>query len=315
MIRPVFVDCAALLAPAVVFTAILSSGSGTSTDPEVQRLQRHFATVEQELLARDVSHLSPFQRAARARHIERLRTYAQAAVFPKNTDFPGRLVPYFIDRFGTRCAMAHLIEQAGQAAYVKRVAEKINNAYIADIARDSELAAPLLAWLEDNGLTVEEAARIQPTYCDGGVWLGPGPPPPCSGEGEPGPSTARSVSTGYQIGTGAVVATGLTTIALGRSLFDWGLSPRTAGWLGVTAGALGLALGIPSLDDGQDAKTWGAVNAGVGALAMIFGLDAALRSSQPQTATALSEPAAARVTAAPWVVPQGGAGVLMSLKF
>jgi hypothetical protein len=303
MIRPV-VFFAALLAPAVVLTTILSPRSRTSTDPEVQRLQRHFATVERELLARDVSHLSPLERAARARHIERLRAYAQAGVFPKNTDFPGRRVPYFIDRFGTRCAMAYLIEQAGQAEYVKRVADRINNAYIADIAQDSELAKPLLAWLEENGLAVEEAARIQPEYCGARVC------PP-----EPEPAPRPSVSTGYKIGTGAVVASGLTTIALGRSLVDWGLSRETAGWLGVTAGALGIALGVPALDDAQDSKRWGTVNAGVGALAVTFGLDAALRSSPPPIGTVASDGAAARVTAAPWVAPQGGTGVLVSLKF
>src|SRR5687767_1301171 len=77
-----------------------------SVDSEAARLRRHFAVVLQELRARDVSRLTAEQRAARATHIERLAEYAARGVFPKNTDFSGRRVPYFIDRVGTRCAMA-----------------------------------------------------------------------------------------------------------------------------------------------------------------------------------------------------------------
>jgi hypothetical protein len=293
MIKPSFAHFAALLVPTVVFTAVLAPRWGTSTDDEIRRLRRHFATVEAELLARDVSHLTPAQHAARARHVETLRAYARSGVFPKNTDHPGRATPYFIDRYGTRCAMAHLIEQSGGGDYVQRVSEKINNAYISEIARDSELAGPLLAWLEENGLTLTEAGRIQPEYC----FRDPPGPGCVQPESPPGPST------GYKIGTGAVLVSGLTTIALGRSAVDWGLSRRTAGWLGVTAGALGIALGVPALDDGGDSKTWGAVNTGAGALALIFGLDAALNGSPRQ------------IAAAPWVPSQGGAGVLVSLRF
>jgi hypothetical protein len=300
--KPSFAHFAALLVPTIVFTAVLAPRSGGWTDPEIPRLRRHFATVERELLARNVSHLTPAQRAARARNVETLRAYARSEVFPKNTDHPGRPTPYFIDRYGTRCAMAHLIEQSGQGDYVQRVSEKINNAYIAEIAQDSELVGPLLEWLQENGLTMEEAGRIQPSYCDGGGggWIGPGRPPiDCPGVSEPNPT----VSTGYKVGTGMTVVSGLTTIVLSRSLVDWGLSRRTAGWLGVTAGALGIALGVPALNDGGDSNTWGAVNASAGALALIFGLDAALSRSPRQ------------IAAAPWAPAQGGAGVVLSLTF
>jgi hypothetical protein len=91
------------------------------------------------------------------------------------------------------------------------------------------------------------------------------------------------------------------------------MSRVPASWLAAAA-VLG-ACGVPALDDARDAKTWGAVNAGVGALALIFGLDAALSSPPPQIAAARRERIAARVTAAPTVAPQGGAGVVVSLKF
>jgi hypothetical protein len=304
MAKASFAHLAALLVPTVVFTAVLAPRWGTSTDDEIRRLRRHFATVEAELLARDVSQLTPAQRAARARHVETLRAYARSGVFPKNTDYPGRRTPYFIDRYGTRCAMAHLIEQSGHGDYVQRVSAKMNNAYISEIARDSALAGPLFEWLEENGLTVEEAARIQPAYCDGGLWFGPGPPPPCPPGSVRNPNSTPTVSTGYKVGTGMTVAGGITTIVLSRSLVDWGMSRRTAGWLGVTAGALGLALGVPALDDAGDSKTWGAVNTGAGALALIIGLEAALSGAPRQIATA-----------APWAPAQGGAGVVLSVNF
>ena len=111
-----------LVVPVLVLAAVVARSA--PADPEVLRLRRHFAIVERELLARDVSQLAPAQRDARARHIARLRAYARRGVFPKNTDFPDRFVPYFVDRVGTRCAMAHLIEEAGQGAFVAQRSEE-----------------------------------------------------------------------------------------------------------------------------------------------------------------------------------------------
>jgi uncharacterized protein (TIGR03382 family) len=72
-------------------------------------------------------------------------------------------VPYFIDADGTRCAMAHLMELGGAGALVAEVAGTNNNAYVAELAADDRF----LAWLDAAGLTVEEAARIQPSYTFG----------------------------------------------------------------------------------------------------------------------------------------------------
>src|SRR2546426_1350139 len=65
------------------------------------RLRAHFDSVERELRARDVSGLTPAQRAARARVLNILHTYQVRGVFPRNTDFPDRDVPVFIDWRGT----------------------------------------------------------------------------------------------------------------------------------------------------------------------------------------------------------------------
>jgi hypothetical protein len=43
-------------------------------------------------------------------------------------------MPYFIDARGVRCAMAQLIELAGGAALVHRIARTRNNAYVRELA-------------------------------------------------------------------------------------------------------------------------------------------------------------------------------------
>ena len=148
----------------LVFVAILlltrPSAGVRSAPAEVARIRWHLARVEAQLRSSSVSALTPVQRAARAKNLDVLHEYWVRGVFPANTDFPGRHVPYFIDRFGTRCAMAYLIEQSGSANLVHRIATTRNNAYVRDLKDDAELGA----WLRANGLSVAEAARIQPEY-------------------------------------------------------------------------------------------------------------------------------------------------------
>jgi hypothetical protein len=126
---------------------------------EVARLRRHFREVLAELRGRDVAHLSSVQASMRERLINELTRYARRGKFPRNLDFPEKRTPYFIDSFGTRCAMAHLIESTGAAGLVARVAATLNNALVRDLEGDLEL----VAWLDRAGLTAAEAARIQPS--------------------------------------------------------------------------------------------------------------------------------------------------------
>jgi len=128
---------------------------------EKARLVAHFRGVLAELRARDTSHLSPEQHASRARLIAELQRYARTGRFPRNLDFPGIRMPYFVDAFGTRCAMAHLIESTGEIDLVARVAATANNAFVRELEGDITLRA----WLDRAGLTAAEAARIQPSYC------------------------------------------------------------------------------------------------------------------------------------------------------
>lgn len=280
----------------VAIAVVVAAMSG-----EVPRLRAHFAQVDRELQARDLSHLTAVQRNTRAIHIARLREYAARGVFPKNTRHPGVFVPYFVDDVGTRCAMAFLIEQSGAVDYVRNVAARMNNAYIAEIAGDPVMGAALFAWLEANGLTADEAARIQPAY-------GPCGFPGCPPEEEP------KVSTGYKVGSGAAIVTGLSSLALNTSMTRLGLSRRTAGWLGFGVGAAGLALGASALDKGDEYGTLRMFNTGVGMLAAAVGLYAILsRGPSAPTATA-ARPPEPRVTAAP-LVATSGSGVAVSIRF
>ena len=96
----------------------------------------------------------------RALLLAELAEYREQGVFPRNPGFAGPM-PSFIDEHGTRCAMAHLLELGGAGTLVAEIAATRNHAFVAELASDPRV----VAWLDAAGLSVEEAARIQPTYC------------------------------------------------------------------------------------------------------------------------------------------------------
>jgi hypothetical protein len=127
---------------------------------EVERVDAHLRGALDLLERRDTRALSFERRRERRRLVRELDRYRRARRFPQNRDFFGKLTPYFVDAGGTRCAMAHLAEVSGAPSLVERVRTTNNNARIRELATDAEL----LALLEESGLTVAEAARIQPGY-------------------------------------------------------------------------------------------------------------------------------------------------------
>lgn len=127
---------------------------------EVSRVQAHLAAAEAMLAARATESFEPIQRWTRRLLREELSAYRARGCFPKNRAHPGERAPHFIDADGTRCAMAHLMEIGGAGALVAEIAATNNNAYVAELAGD----ARFLAWLDAAGLSVEEAATIQPAY-------------------------------------------------------------------------------------------------------------------------------------------------------
>lgn len=122
-------------------------------------MRAHFSSVEKELWARDVCHLTPEQRLQRNRMLAYLRDYRAGGVFPVNVAIPDKWIPYLRDPVGTPCAMAYLIERSGDGALVDALALRDNYVYIGDVGD-----GPLLDWIDNHGLTQAEAARIQPAY-------------------------------------------------------------------------------------------------------------------------------------------------------
>jgi hypothetical protein len=127
---------------------------------ETSRLHAHFARVLHQLHARDVSAWSEARQVGRRHLLALLADYDRAGRFPRNEGQLARRTPIFVDRHDTRCAMAHLIENSGGAAIVARVAATRNLEYIPTLASDTELQL----WLAGSGLTLDEAALIQPEY-------------------------------------------------------------------------------------------------------------------------------------------------------
>jgi hypothetical protein len=115
--------------------------------------------VEGELRSSAPATLTAAQAEQRALAIERLRQYIEAERYPTN-DLSEETTPIFVDRQGARCAVAALLEASGHGALVERIARTNNLAYVRELADDRELQA----WLAANGVTLAEAARIQPGY-------------------------------------------------------------------------------------------------------------------------------------------------------
>lgn len=241
---------ASVCSAVVVSVSALSTSPGreahesrTSIGAEVIRLEHHFKVVERELLSRDVSSLSSSQRAARLRAIERLRQYREAAVFPHNHEDAGRRVPYFRDEHGTLCAMAYLIASSGGADVVNHIAQTNNQVYMRELAHDRDVTS----WLALNGLSLEEAARIQPTY----------------GEAR------RDGNVGYQVASILMGASEGGLIVWNLMADSRSLSPGVTAMLG---GALGFTLGVSGVGDSRISETLLTVNVAMGAATMLVGV-------------------------------------------
>lgn len=270
---------------------------------ETERIRAHLERVEAELRARDVSHLSTEQREARSDHLTALREYHEAGVFPHNHYHRGERVPYFVDEHGTLCAMAYLISRSGHDELVERVRASSNNAYIADLSGDAEL----LAWLEEAGLTVDEAAMIQPAYDGGGCCWVPAENP-------------NEVTADYAVAS--VLASGAGGLSLGMNLLPLagGDRPRWPSVMGIAAGIAGVGLGLDRLGDPGAPGRLGAANVGIGALSVAVGTWRLLGPSEGSArgegggTRSLSRPA---LTASPLIGSAAGAapGLLLRMTF
>src|SRR5262249_23650173 len=132
------------------------AGDGPATD-ETAAKQARLRSVVAELRARDASGLSAEKLAARTRAIDLLSDYAEQAKFTVHHLAWPRTQPLFIDEFGTRCALASVLDGIGEDAVVRRLAVECNDAYLAEIPDDPDVARVL----DELGLTIDEAAYIQ----------------------------------------------------------------------------------------------------------------------------------------------------------
>jgi hypothetical protein len=142
-----------------VSTSLAIACGSPGEDAEHARVKAHLEGALVMVEAGAPTGLTPAQLEARHRLIHLLREYIDADRFPVN-DVSAERTPIFIDRLGTRCAMASLIERTGHGALVNRVARTNNLARVHQLAGDEELGA----WLTSNGMTLAEAARVQPSY-------------------------------------------------------------------------------------------------------------------------------------------------------
>jgi len=218
---------------------------------ETARLRQHFDTVNHELRARDASTLNAQQRAARLTLINWLRDYRDAGVFPQNGRFPAA-TPFFRDDRGTLCAMAYLIARSGRNDIVDRIAQTRNNAYIRELTDDTAL----VGWLDDAGLTADEAARIQPSY-------------PCGIGNICTPPQSKPVNHDYAV---ASVATGIASLTTAGLSLSRPSKPR--GWAAVIAGSVEIVLGATHFNVGRNTSKVAAANVIAGGIAVAAGIRA-----------------------------------------
>lgn len=256
---------------------------------EIARLRAHFALVERELLARNVTALTSAQRAARAEQIRLLRRYAAEGRFPRNDRFPDSRVPFFRDAHGTLCAMAFLIASSGRADLVDHVALTRNNGYLPELIDEPGLAE----WLEQHGLTLAEAARIQPTYGGGGGII----------EAED-----TRVGAGYIMASAATSGLAAATLFWNARSLARTQDHRWSGGLGLVVGGVGVALGASRIGDpGYGNSMLGSWNIALGATAVILGARVLFGPSRSSSVRSGSEPRLRLVpTAEPGGAPRFG---------
>lgn len=278
-----------ILALAVTLTVPLRLAVTAADDPsarharaEAIRLRAHFDSVDAELRHAGVS-LTLAQLTSRETLIGWLREYRDAGTFPRNDRYPDRAMPFFRDSRGVLCAMAYLIDRSGRSDLVDRVAATRNSATIAELADDPAL----LAWLDSTGLTLAEAARIQPSY---------GPPPL--------PPEEAGVSGEYAIASILVSGTSMAAVAVNA------FAPsKPAGWAGVIAGGAALVAGLAQLDEAGATKDVAIANTLIGGGALTVGLYTVLKFSggaSPERPQPAAPGAPGDITISPMVVPAAG---------
>ena len=262
---------------------------------EVQRIRLHFDSVLNELRTRDISALSSDRVRRRTALVEVLEGYRNRGVFPHNRHFPGEAVPYFIDHpTGTLCAVAHLLESTGRRDIVDAVAAMDNNVWVNDLAGNGAFER----WLDRNGLTLAEAARIQVPYVGDGIVPEP------------------QVSALYSRQTSSSVVGATAAVSLWNAFANRNGQQGIASLAGIAAGAVAAGYGGAVMATGDAPRSLGALSIAAGGVSAFLATRGFLRQRH-LAAEAKKAQLAARTTVTP-IVPmdgQRGAGLSVSIKF
>lgn len=146
-----------------ILLALVLAGCADAGDKarEIVRVRAHLEGAERALRASTPAGLNADQTERRAVIIQNLHRYIQEENYPTNR-ISQEMTPIFVDADGARCAVAALVEASGHPALVERITRTDNLAYVEELKGDPELQA----WLSENGVTLLEAARIQPGYAN-----------------------------------------------------------------------------------------------------------------------------------------------------
>ena len=261
---------------------------------EVQRIQAHFDSVLTELRLRDVSQLTASQKAERSALIGVLATYRDRGVFPHNRHFPGEAIPYFIDRpTGILCAVAHLLESTGRRDIVDAVAAMDNNVWVAELKGNREFER----WLDQHGLTLAEAARIQVPYIGDGV--------------------VPEVSTTFTTRNSSIAIGTATAVTAWNFLVNRNGQQGIASITGMAVGAAAMGYGGALIATGDAPRGIGAASIAVGGISAFLATRGFFKQRHLAAEAKKAQSVAERTTVTP-IVPvsgQNGAGLSLSIRF
>lgn len=142
----------------------------TELNQDAYLITLHLKMLIEQLKESDLSQFSNTQIAKRNNLLNKLSAYAERGIFPKNTKHSIR-TPYFIDDFGTPCAVGFLIQESGNTALANEIAATFNYSYIEEMPQE-----PIRKWAFKHGFRVKELQWIQPgyaPYCPPGTYKNP----------------------------------------------------------------------------------------------------------------------------------------------
>lgn len=135
---------------------------------EQARIKKHLNYTLKKLQKVDAGKLPANEQATRQRTLDNLQHYIQLAEFPVNSRSLRRH-PIFVDQYGNYCAVGYLLHAAGYDDIVDEIQQTNNLVQIDDIQNPRYIDA-----ITSLGITMEEAAQIQPGY----NWQNPVPVEP-----------------------------------------------------------------------------------------------------------------------------------------